>query len=78
MKQGIEHVDFLADRDGRIADWKHHRNCYRLPPAVVDRMSRKYPRVIFHLSAGEAAMTYRTLEERTVDVVIAPVLRLWP
>ena len=29
--------------------------------------------MVFHLSAGEAAMTYRTLEERTVDVVIAPV-----
>ena len=38
-----------------------------------DLPPRKYPRVVFHLSAGEAAMTYRTLEERTVDLVIAPV-----
>jgi DNA-binding transcriptional LysR family regulator len=42
-------------------------------PAVVDRLSRKYPRMVFHLSAGEVAITYRTLEERTVDLVIAPI-----
>jgi DNA-binding transcriptional LysR family regulator len=29
--------------------------------------------VVLHLSAGEAAMTYRSLEERSVDVVIAPL-----
>jgi DNA-binding transcriptional LysR family regulator len=42
-------------------------------PAVIDRLSRRNPRVVFHLSAGEAAMTYRSLEERSVDVVVAPI-----
>jgi DNA-binding transcriptional LysR family regulator len=42
-------------------------------PAVVDQLSRRYPKIVFHLSAGEAAMMYRTLEERRVDLVIAPI-----
>ena len=74
LKQGIEHVGFLADpTTGELRIGSTIAIATGFLPAVVDRMSRKYPRVIFHLSAGEAAMTYRTLEERTVDVVIAPV-----
>ncbi|WP_426527568.1 LysR family transcriptional regulator substrate-binding protein [Bradyrhizobium sp. McL0615] len=74
LKQGIEHVDFLANpTTGELRIGSTIAIATGFLPAVVDRMLRKYPRVIFHLSAGEAAMTYRTLEERTVDVVIAPV-----
>jgi len=74
LKQGIEHVNFLANpTTGELRIGSTIAIATGFLPAVVDRLSRKYPRVVFHLSAGEAAMTYRTLEERTVDVVIAPV-----
>jgi DNA-binding transcriptional LysR family regulator len=74
LKQGIEHVEFLANpTTGELRIGSTIAIATGFLPAVVDRMSRKYPRVIFHLSAGEAAITYRTLEERSVDVVIAPV-----
>jgi|KBSMisStaDraftv2_1062788.scaffolds.fasta_scaffold88751_2 DNA-binding transcriptional LysR family regulator len=74
LKQGIEQVDFLADpATGELRIGSTIAIATGFLPAVVDRLSRKYPRVVFHLSAGEAAMTYRTLEERTVDVVIAPL-----
>src|SRR5262249_21270205 len=42
-------------------------------PAVIDRLSRRYPRLVFHLSAGETGSTYRSLEERRVDLLVAPV-----
>ena len=32
--------------------------------AVVDRLSRQHPRIIFHLLAAESSMTYRALEEQ--------------
>ena len=74
LKKGIEQVDFLADpATGELRIGSTIAIATGFLPAVVDRLSRKYPRVVFHLSAGEAAMTYRTLEERTVDVVIAPL-----
>jgi DNA-binding transcriptional LysR family regulator len=74
LKQGIEQVDFLADpATGELRIGSTIAIATGFLPAVVDRLSRKYPRVVFHLSAGEAAMTYRTLVERTVDVVIAPL-----
>ena len=41
--------------------------------AIVDRLSRQYPRVSVHLLAAEAAMVYRALEERDVDVVLAGI-----
>ena len=74
LKQGIEHVEFLANpATGELRIGSTIAIATGFLPAVIDRMSRKYPRMIFHLSAGEAAMTYRSLEERSVDLVIAPI-----
>ena len=74
LKQGVEHVHFLANpATGELRIGSTIAIATGFIPAVVDRLSRKYPRMVFYLSAGEAAMTYRTLEERTVDLVIAPI-----
>jgi DNA-binding transcriptional LysR family regulator len=74
LKQGVEHVKFLANpTTGELRIGSTIAIATGFIPAVVDRLSRKYPRMAFYLSAGEAAMTYRTLEERTVDLVIAPI-----
>jgi DNA-binding transcriptional LysR family regulator len=74
LKQGVEHVNFLANpTTGELRIGSTIAIATGFIPAVVDRLSRKYPRMVFHLSAGEAAITYRTLEERTVDLVIAPI-----
>jgi len=42
--------------------------------AVVDRLSRRHPRMAFHLVTGENEALYRRLNERDVDFLIA-VLR---
>jgi DNA-binding transcriptional LysR family regulator len=74
LKQGVERVHFLANpTTGELRIGSTIAIATGFIPAVVDRLSRKYPRMVFYLSAGEAAMTYRTLEERTVDLVIAPI-----
>src|SRR5262245_37908131 len=42
--------------------------------AVVEKVCRQYPKIVFHISAGEASAIYRALEERQHDLVILPML----
>ena len=74
LKQAIEQIRFLANpTTGELRIGSTIAIATGFMPAVIDRLSRQYPKMVFHLSAGEAAMTYRTLEERTVDLVVAPI-----
>src|SRR5207253_4668994 len=43
---------------------------------VLDQLSRRYPRIVFHLVAAESGITYRTLEERKVDLVVLHMFAL--
>ena len=74
LKQGVEHVNFLANpTTGELRIGSTIAIATHFIPAVVDRLSRKYPRMVFHMSAGEAATIYRSLKERRVDLVVAPL-----
>jgi DNA-binding transcriptional LysR family regulator len=74
LKQGVEHIKFLANpATGELRVGSTIAIATGFMPAVVDRLSRQYPRIVFHLSAGEASMTYHALEERKVDLVVAPI-----
>ena len=39
--------------------------------AVIDRLSRRYPRIVFHLVTAETETLHRELSERNVDLLIA-------
>lgn len=74
LKQAVEQIGFLANpTTGELRIGSTIAIATGFMPAVIDRLSRQYPKMVFHLSAGEAAMTYRTLEERSVDLVVAPI-----
>jgi DNA-binding transcriptional LysR family regulator len=74
LKQSVEHIKFLANpATGELRVGSTIAIATGFMPAVVDRLSRQYPRIVFHLSAGEASMTYHALEERKVDLVVAPI-----
>jgi DNA-binding transcriptional LysR family regulator len=72
LNQGMRNIEFLADPaagDVRIG-------C--IPPlaasfasAVIDRLSRRHPRIVFHLVASQTDTLYRELDERNVDFLIA-------
>ncbi len=75
LKQAMQHIEFLADPStGELRIGSTIAIATGFLPAVVDRLSRNYPRMVFHLVAGEAAAMYRTLQERKVDLVIAPMI----
>ena len=39
--------------------------------AVVERLCRRYPRIVFHLVTAEAETLHRELSERNVDLLVA-------
>jgi DNA-binding transcriptional LysR family regulator len=74
LKQAVARIKFLANpTTGELRVGSTIAIATGFLPAVIDRMSRQYPRIVFHLSAGEAAVTYHDLEERKVDLVVAPI-----
>jgi DNA-binding transcriptional LysR family regulator len=72
LRQGLRNIEFLADptagevRIGCLA--------FLAPSfvsAVIDRLSRRYPRIVFHLVAAQAEELSRELNERNVDLLVA-------
>jgi DNA-binding transcriptional LysR family regulator len=74
LKQGMRHIKFLADPTaGELRIGSTIALALGLIPAVVDRFSRRYPKIVLHLSANEPETTYRLLRERKVDLTVARI-----
>lgn len=74
LKQAVKHIEFLADPTaGAVRVGATVVLGSSVIAAAVDRLSRQYPRISVHLFAAEAAMMYRALESRDVEVVIAGI-----
>lgn len=74
LKQAVEQIRTLADPgSGELRIASTIAIASGFIPAVIDHLSRQHPRLVFHLSAGEASTTYAALEARKVDLVIAPI-----
>jgi DNA-binding transcriptional LysR family regulator len=74
LKQAVEQIRSLADPTrGELRIASTIAIASGFIPAVIDQLSRQYPRLVFHLSAGEASTTYSALDERKVDLVVTPI-----
>jgi DNA-binding transcriptional LysR family regulator len=74
LKQAVKHVEFLAHpRSGVLRVGSTIAIATGFIPAVLERLSRRYPDIVFHVSTGEASAIYGALEERRLDVVILPM-----
>jgi DNA-binding transcriptional LysR family regulator len=75
LKQAVKHIEFLANpTTGELRIGTNIIIATAFVAAVIDRLSRRYPHIVFHVVAGESGMAYRTLEERKVDLVVAPMV----
>jgi len=76
LRQGVREIEFLADPTGgevRIGCGEIMNA--GLLPAVIDRLSRQYPRLVFTVTqAPGVAEQYRDLRERRVDVVFGRMM----
>jgi DNA-binding transcriptional LysR family regulator len=69
--QAVKNIEYLADPTaGELRIACNASLATSFITAVVDRMSRRYPRVVFHAVIREAESLRRELDERNVDLLI--------
>lgn len=77
LRQTVKNIDFLADpASGEVRIASNPLLAASFVSAVIDRLSRRYPRIEFNLMTGYVEALYRQLSERNVDFLIA--LKLGP
>ena len=77
LRQTVKRIEFLADpAAGEIRVGSNPLLAASFTSAVVDRLSRRYPRIKFQIVTGYVEALHRLLSERGVDLLIA--LKLGP
>ena len=72
LRQGVKNIEFLADpAAGEVRIGCNPFLAASFVSAVIDRLSRRYPRIVFHLVAAQTETLHRELSERNVDLLIA-------
>jgi DNA-binding transcriptional LysR family regulator len=70
LRQGVKHIEFLADpAAGEVRIGTTAFLAAGFVSALIDRLSRRYPRIKFHLTSGYIDELHRHLGERTVDLL---------
>jgi len=76
LRQGISDIEFLANpKSGDVRVAASIAVAQGFLAAVVDRLSRRYPRLTFHVEAGDTRMAYAALEEREVDFAVVHIAK---
>jgi DNA-binding transcriptional LysR family regulator len=72
LKQGVKTIEYLADPGaGEVRIGSGAQTGETFVTAVIDRLSRRYPRIAFHLVTSDVTdRLYRDLHERNVDFLI--------
>src|SRR5262245_4955032 len=71
LRQTIKNIEFLADpAAGEVRIGSNHLLAATFVPAIIDDLSARYPRIRFHVLAGEHDALYRELNERNVDLLV--------
>jgi DNA-binding transcriptional LysR family regulator len=76
LRQGIRDIEFLANpKAGEVRVGCPEAMAVGLVPAIIDRLSRRYPRIDVHVVHAETAtLELRELRERDVDLLIGRIL----
>jgi DNA-binding transcriptional LysR family regulator len=75
IKQSVKQIRFLADpAAGELRIGSTEAGAAGFVPAVIDRLSRQYPRVVFHVvTADPATLANRELGQRNVELAVGAV-----
>ena len=72
LRQGVKNIEFLANPTaGELRIGSSAFLAASFVSAVIDRLSRRYPRFVFHLVTGPTEALRYELSERKVDLLIA-------
>ena len=75
LRQGIEDIEFLSDPtkgDIRVGTTEPIMAAILSP--AIDMLARKYPRMFFHIVAGDTATLYRDVAERNIDLAVCRMI----
>jgi DNA-binding transcriptional LysR family regulator len=71
LRQGVKNIEFLADpTTGELRIGTTTFLAASFVSALVDRLSRRYPCIVFHLVTGYTETLHRELAGRNVDLLI--------
>src|SRR5262245_48230586 len=71
LRQGVKDIEFLADPTaGEVRIGGTGPLAASFVSSIVDRLHRRYPRMVFHLATADAASLQRDLDERNLDLLI--------
>ena len=77
LRQAVKHIEFLANPTaGEVRIACSLATGIGFVTAVIERLSRRFPRIVFNVLSGPEADARRVLEERTVDLVIGRMFAL--
>src|SRR5262252_8254757 len=72
LRQAVKEIEFLADPTaGEVRIGCTPLLAASFVSAVIDRLSRRYPRMLFHLMTGYVETLHRELGGRNVDLLVA-------
>src|SRR5262249_22190379 len=79
LRAGIRDIEFLANpKAGEVRVGCPEALAAGFVPAIIDRLSRRYPRIDVHMVHAETAtLELRELREREVDLMVGRILRPW-
>ena len=71
LRQAVKNIEFLADPGaGEVRIGCTPLLAASFVSTLVDRLSRRYPRIVFHVVTGYVEALHRELSERNVDLLI--------
>jgi DNA-binding transcriptional LysR family regulator len=70
LRQGVKNIEFLADPTTGEVRIGASPLAGHLVSTVIDRLSRRYPRIVFHVVATEMETLRRELSGRNLDLLI--------
>jgi len=72
LRQIVRNIEFLDDpAAGEVRIGSNPFLACSFVAAVVDRIFRRYPRIVFHLVAEQTETMHRELSERNLDLLVA-------
>jgi DNA-binding transcriptional LysR family regulator len=75
LQQGMKRLELLSDpTGGELRIGSTEPLMAGLVPAVIERLTHRHPRIVFHAMQGDIPLLERALRERSVDVVIGRTL----
>jgi len=74
IRQGLSEIETLADPTRGELRLGTPQPMLALTTAIIDRMSKRFPRMTFHLAVESTHILLRALRERAIEVVVSRML----